>query len=427
MTETLLEKRNRLLGPNLPTFYKDPVHLVRGQGVSLWDADGRRYLDCYNNVPHVGHCHPKVTEAICAQAGTLNTHTRYLHDGIVDYAERLMGKIDPSIDKVLFTCTGSEANDVALRMAQALTGNTGVIATDFTYHGNTAAVSQLGKKKPPIGGFQDHVAFVPAPDSYRPLGGEAGMAHARAFAAEVEAQIAELQARGHGLSALVVCPFFANEGFPDLPHGWLTPAVEAVRRAGGVVIADEVQPGFGRLGSHFWGHERIGFVPEIVTIGKPMANGHPVGAVLATRDAMAAFRNGFGYFNTFGGNPVSMAACLATLDVIEGEGLQQNAAEVGAYAKACLQDLAGRHDCIGDVRGAGLFFGAEMVLDRAEKTPAPEFTQRVAEAMRHQGVLLNYLGRHGNVLKMRPPMVFARGDVDQMIGALDTVLTEVQP
>ena len=427
MTETLLEKRNRLLGPNLPTFYKDPVHLVRGQGVSLWDTDGRRYLDCYNNVPHVGHCHPKVTEAICAQAGTLNTHTRYLHDGIVDYAERLLGKIDPSIDKVLFTCTGSEANDVALRMAQALTGNTGVIATDFTYHGNTAAVSQLGKKKPPIGGFQDHVAFVPAPDSYRPLGGEAGMAHARAFAAEVEAQIAELQARGHGLSALVVCPFFANEGFPDLPHGWLTPAVEAVRRAGGVVIADEVQPGFGRLGSHFWGHERIGFVPEIVTIGKPMANGHPVGAVLATSDAMAAFRTGFGYFNTFGGNPVSMAACLATLDVIEGEGLQQNAAEVGAYAKACLQDLAGRYDCIGDVRGAGLFFGAEMVLDRAEKTPAPEFTQRVAEAMRHQGVLLNYLGRHGNVLKMRPPMVFARGDVDQMIGALDTVLAEVRP
>lgn len=426
MTETLLQKRDRLLGPNMPTFYDDPVHLVRGAGVHLWDAEGREYLDCYNNVPHVGHCHPKVVEAICTQAATLNTHTRYLHDGIADYAERLLGKIDGSIDRALFTCTGSEANDVALRMAQALTGHTGVIATDFTYHGNTAAVSQLGRKKPPIGGFQDHVAFVPAPDSYRPLGGEAGMAHAQAFAAEVEAQIAALQARGHGVSALVVCPFFANEGFPDLPHGWLTPAVEAVRRAGGVVIADEVQPGFGRLGSHFWGHERIGFIPEIVTIGKPMANGHPVGAVLARADAMAAFRNAFGYFNTFGGNPVSMAACLATLDVIEDEGLQQNAAEVGAYAKTCLQELAGRYGCIGDVRGAGLFFGAEMVSDRGDKTPAPDFTKRVAEMMRHKGVLLNFLGRHGNVLKMRPPMVFSRADVDRMIGALDEVLAEVR-
>ena len=424
MTETLIDKRARLLGPNIPTFYDDPVHLVKGEGVWLWDKDGRKYLDCYNNVPHVGHCHPKVVEAICKQAGTLNTHTRYLHDGIVDYAERLTATFDASLDNVLMTCTGSEANDVALRMAQAVTGNTGVIATDYTYHGNTMAVAQLSQTKPPIGGYWDNMAFVPAPDSYRPLGGEAGMAHAHAFAAAVEDKIAELQAKGHGLSALVICPFFANEGFPDLPHGWLTPAIDAVRRAGGVIIADEVQPGFGRLGSHFWGHERMGFLPEIVTVGKPMANGHPVGAVIAGHDTMAAFRNAFAYFNTFGGNPVSMAACLATLDVIQSEGLQDNAQQVGAYAKASLQQLADRHDSIGDVRGAGLFFGAEMVLDRDSKTPAPEYTKRVANGMRQRGVLMNFLGRNRNVLKMRPPLVFSRANVDQVIETLDTVLTE---
>jgi 4-aminobutyrate aminotransferase-like enzyme len=422
MIETLVQKRARLLGPNVPTFYEKPVHLVKGQGQWLWDEQGRKYLDCYNNVPHVGHCHPKVVDAISKQAATLNTHTRYLHDGIVSYAERLTAKFDASLDAVLFTCTGSEANDVALRMAQAITGKTGIIATDFTYHGNTIAVSQLSRTKPPIGGYWDNIAFVPAPDSFRPLGGEAGQAHALAFAAEVQARIAELEEKGHGVSALVVCPFFANEGFPDLPNGWLTPAIEAVRKAGGVIIADEVQPGFGRLGSHFWGHEKMGFVPEIATIGKPMANGHPVGAVIAQHEVMACFRNAFGYFNTFGGNPVSMAACSATLDVIEDEGLQSNAAEVGAYAKSCLRELAASHDCIGDVRGTGLFFGIELVADRASKTPAPVFTKHVANEMRQRGVLLNFLGRFGNVLKMRPPMVFDRSNVDQMIAALDDVL-----
>ena len=424
MTETLLQKRTRLLGPNLPTFYQEPVHLVRGAGVHLWDADGRQYLDCYNNVPHVGHWHPKVVQAICQQAGTLNTHSRYLHDGILNYAERLLNTLDTGLDTILMTCTGSEANDVALRMAQAWTGNSGVIATDYTYHGNTAAVSQLSRTKPPIGGYQDNIAFVPAPDSYRPLGGQPGMEHARAFAAAVKTQIQELQAKGHGVSALVVCPFFANEGFPDLPHGWLTPAIEAVRRAGGIVIADEVQPGFGRLGSHFWGHERIGFTPEIITIGKPMANGHPVGAVIAGAGPMGAFRNAFGYFNTFGGNPVSMAACLATLDVLQTEGLQENARDVGAYAKTSLQELASRHPQIGDVRGAGLFFGIELVLDRDQKTPAPEYTLRIANEMRRRGVLLNFLGRYKNVLKMRPPMVFSRAHVDQLVQTLDAVLAE---
>ena len=424
MTESLMDRRARLLGPNMSTFYEEPVHLVRGLGTKLWDAEGRDYLDCYNNVPHVGHCHPKVVEAICAQAGMLNTHTRYLHEGILDYVEALTGMVGAPFDTALLTCTGSEANDVALRMAQALTGKTGVIATDHTYHGNTTAVHQLSRTNPPPGGYATNVGFVPAPDSYRPLGGVAGMAHAHAFAAAVQAQIDALEATEHGFSTLILCPFFANEGFPDLPHGWLDPTVEVVRRAGGVIIADEVQPGFGRLGTHFWGFQKIGFTPDIITIGKPMANGHPVAAVIAPHETMYAFRSAFRYFNTFAGNPVSCAAAMATLKVVQEEGLMENARVVGDYARDGLRDLAGRHDCIGDVRGSGLFFGAEMVLDRVTKAPATAFTKRVANGMRQRGVLLNFLGIHYNVLKMRPPMVFSKGDADRMLEALDAVLRD---
>lgn len=412
------------MGPNVPTFYEDPVHLVRGQGVSLWDADGRKYLDCYNNVAHVGHCHPRVVQAIADQAATLNTHTRYLHDGILDYIEALTATLGAPFDSAMLCCTGSEANDLALRMAQALTGKTGVIATDHTYHGNTTAVQQLSRTNPPPGGYGDHIAFVPAPDSYRPLGGVAGMAHAQAFADHVSAQIAVLQLRPCGFSALILCPFFANEGFPDLPPGWLAPTQAVVRAAGGVIIADEVQPGFGRLGSHFWGFQRIGLAPDIVTIGKPMANGHPVAALIAPQESMRAFRAQFRYFNTFGGNPVSCAAAMATLRVVQDEGLQANAQDVGAYARAGLTQLAARHAAIGDVRGAGLFFGAEMVTDRATKAPATAFVKKLVNGMRRRGVLLNFLGVHYNVLKMRPPLPFSRANVDQMIDALDATLAE---
>lgn len=424
MSESLLDRRARLLGPNTSTFYDDPVHLVRGLGTKLWDADGREYLDCYNNVPHVGHCHPKVVEAICKQAATLNTHSRYLHEGILDYVEALTATLDAPFDTVLLTCTGSEANDVALRMAQALTGKTGVIATDHTYHGNTTAVHQLSRTNPPPGGYASNVAFVPAPDSYRPLGGVAGMAHAHAFAAKVQQQIEALEKTAHGFSTMMLCPFFANEGFPDLPHGWLDPTVEVVHRAGGVIIADEVQPGFGRLGTHFWGYQKIGFTPDIITIGKPMANGHPVAAVIAPYDTMHAFRSSFRYFNTFAGNPVSCAAAMATLQVVQEEGLMENARSVGDYALQGLRDLAKRHACIGDVRGTGLFFGAEMVLDRDTKAPATAFTKRVANGMRQRGVLLNSLGIHYNVLKLRPPMVFSVPDADRMLDALDQVLRD---
>ncbi|NTJ09326.1 aspartate aminotransferase family protein [Rhizobium lusitanum] len=420
---TLLARRERLLGRNMSTFYNDPVQLVRGEGVWLWDADGRKYLDCYNNVPHVGHCHPRVVEAITRQASTLNTHTRYLHEGILDYIERLTATFDDSLNTAIMTCTGSEANDVALRMAQAVTGRTGVIATDHTYHGNTTAVSQLSTRMPPVGGFGGHVRHVPAPDSYRPLGGVPGEAFAAAFAAKVEEAIASLQDGPYGFSALIICPFFANEGFPDLPPGFLDKTVAAVCKAGGLVISDEVQPGFGRTGGHMWGHQRAGFVPDVVTLGKPMANGHPVGGVVANADTLNAFRKAFRYFNTFGGNPVSCAAAMAVLDVIEDEKLLENARIVGAYARDGLKRLSEKHDIIGDVRGSGLFFGAELVLDHEKKTPAPDIATKVINDMRERGVLMGKLGIHQCATKIRPPMPFSKDNADLMLSTLDDVMS----
>lgn len=418
----LLARRERLLGKNMSLFYEEPAHIVRGEGVWLWDAGGRRYLDCYNNVPHVGHCHPRVVEAIARQAATLNTHTRYLHEGILDYVERLTATFDTSLNAAILTCTGSEANDVALRMAQAVTGKTGVIATDFTYHGNTTAVSQLSTRMPPVGGFGGHVRHVPAPDSYRPLGANEGVRFDDAFAERVEAAIASLQASPFGFSALIIDPFFANEGFPDLPSGFLTKAVAIARKAGGLIIADEVQPGFGRTGGHMWGHQRAGITPDIVTMGKPMGNGHPIGGVVANIETVNAFRKAFRYFNTFGGNPVSCAAAMAVLDIIEDEKLIDNATRVGAHARAGFEQLADKHSIIGDIRGSGLFMGIELVHDRRDRTPAPDETTKVINEMRRRGVLMGKLGIHQNTTKIRPPMPFSIENTDLMLSTLDDVL-----
>ncbi len=417
----LLKRREKLLGPNVRVFYDEPVHLVRGEGVWVYDADGRKYLDCYNNVPHVGHCHPHVVEAICKQAATLNTHTRYLHEGVLNYVERLTATFDRNITSAIMVCTGSEANDIALRMAQAITGKTGVIASNHTYHGNTAAVSQLSTTKPPIGGFGEHIRHVKAPDSYRPTGGNAE-AHTKAFANEVELACQSLVASGHGVSGLIICPTFVNEGFPDLQPGFLDGAITAVRNAGGIVISDEVQPGFGRIGTHFWGHERAAFAPDIVTMGKPMGNGHPVAAVATSHDVMGAFRNSFGYFNTFGGNPVSCAAANAVLDVIELENLQAKAKATGEYTLACLKKLREKHNVIGDVRGSGLAIGVELVLNQTDKTPAKMQADRVVNMMRVRGILIGVNGIFDNVLKIRPPMPFGKSDADLLATTLDECL-----
>ena len=401
MTNDLIARREAVLGPNVPTFYEKPLHLIRGEGVWAWDSTGNKYLDCYNNVPHVGHCHPHVVAAITKQAKTLNTHTRYLHDGIIDYAERLTAKFQPQLDQVIMVCSGSEANDIALRMAQAVTGKTGIISTDNTYHGNTMAVSQLSSRKPPIGGYAANVRHVPAPDTLRPVGGTA-FGQAQAFAREIQTAIDDLEASGHGFSGFLFCPTFANEGLPDLPKNFMLPAAKVIHAAGGILISDEVQPGFGRSGDTWWGHDWLGLSPDVVTLGKPMANGHPVAAVVAKAEVMAAFRNAFGYFNTFGGNPVSCAAAAATLDVIEQENLVENSKVVGAAFLQNLQSIS--HTSIANIRGRGLFIAIELETDGISDEA---LAATIVEHARNNGMLMGRTGRSRNILKLRPPMPFS--------------------
>jgi 4-aminobutyrate aminotransferase-like enzyme len=396
---------------------------VRGKGVWLFDHAGRRYLDCYNNVPHVGHCHPRVVEAIQRQTSLLNVHSRYLHENIIEYAERLLSTFDRSLSTLLYTCTGSEANDVALRMAQSVTGNKGLIVTDFTYHGNTALVMELATLLPREDGHSPWLRTVPAPDSYHL---ERGERHAVDMGTRVlrhlDAAIASLKAEGHGVAALLICPIFANEGFPDLPPGLVAALARQVRKAGGVVIADEVQSGFGRTGTAMWGHQHAGFVPDIATLGKPMGNGYPIGGVVAREAIMHGFRTKNMYFNTFGANPVAAAAAMATLDVIDDERLIDNAARVGAYAKARFRQLAKRFPQIGDIRGAGLFFGGEFVRSRKTREADAALAKTVMNRMREEGVVMGLIGTRNNLLKIRPPMPFSTKHADLLFETLEHVL-----
>ena len=381
------------------------MHLVRGEGTRLYDADGACYLDAYNNVASVGHCHPHVVEAVSRQLSTLNTHTRYLHGGIVDYSQRLLDTMPEQIDQVMYACTGSEVNDLALRVAEMHTGATGVIVTSDAYHGNTAAVTAIS---PSIGGatvLGEHVRAIPPPDSYRIPAGEL----AARFTDDVVAAIADLKAAGVGFSALIVDTIFSSDGiYPD--PSVLAPAVAAVHRAGGVFIADEVQPGFARTGEAMWGFLRHGVVPDLVTMGKPMGNGLPIAAMAARSDVLDAFARGVPYFNTFGGNPVTVAAAAAVLDVIEDEKLMRNAGEVGTQLRTELAALGAEHPRIGDVRGTGLYVGVEVISD----TGAPDRAgaRALVNAMRERRVLISVCGRDGNVLKIRPPLVFSSSDVD---------------
>jgi 4-aminobutyrate aminotransferase-like enzyme len=418
----LLERRFRVLGPKAPLFYERPLHLVRGEDVWLWDDEGRRYLDAYNNVPHVGHCHPHVVEAIARQSALLNIHTRYLHEGIVAYAERLIATFDPSLSMLMLACTGSEANELALRIANVTTGGAGVICTNFAYHGNTKAVAQISTVFPPPEGFGPHIRAIPPPDAYRGLRGLTGDALEDAYVSEVRLAIESLQANGIQLAAMLICTLFSSEGLPNVPPGFMRRVVELVHNAGGLYIADEVQGGFGRTGRYMWGHEQYSVVPDLVTLGKPMGNGHPISGVVGRADLIQKFTDRTMYFNTFAGNPVSCAAANAVLDVLEREQLQANARIVGDYVVAGLQRLASRHPIIGDVRGKGMFFAVELVSDRGTREPATAEAQRIINAMRENGVLISRIGPHDNVLKIRPPMPFAQAHADLLLDTLDRVL-----
>jgi 4-aminobutyrate aminotransferase-like enzyme len=416
-TKSLLERRAKVLGPAYRLFYEEPVHLVRGEGAWLFGADGTRYLDAYNNVASVGHCHPHVVAALARQAAILNTHTRYLDETVLDYAERLVATFPTELSQVMFTCTGSEANDLALRVARTFTGGTGVIVTRWAYHGVTITTSALSPNLGPAITVPTDARLVPAPDGYR---GPADVG--AAFASAVEAALDDMARSGIKPAALLVDTVFSSDGvFTDSP-GFLAPAVAAVRRAGGLFIADEVQPGFGRTGDSMWGFQRHGVVPDLVTLGKPMGDGHPIGGMVGKPDILSAFGAKTRYFNTFGGNPVSAAVGMAVLDVIEREGLMANAREAGAVLASGLRALAARHDIIGDVRGAGLFIGVELVEDRATRAPATAATQRIVNHLRRRGVLIGAAGPDGNVLKIRPPLVFGRAEAAVFLERMAEVL-----
>jgi 4-aminobutyrate aminotransferase-like enzyme len=422
--DTLLARRHRLLGHHSPLFYRQPLHIVRGEGVWLWDADGRRYLDCYNNVPCVGHCHPRVVEAIARQAATLNVHTRYLHEGILDYAERLTSTFDAPLDSLMLACSGSEANELALRMARHLSGAQGILVTDIAYHGNTEAVSETGTAFMPEAKATRRVRAFAAPDSYRCPDGLHGEALTALYLQGVREGIEYFQREGLGVAGILVCPAFANEGLLAPPPGFLEQAVALVREAGGLYIADEVQGGFGRTGQHWWSHQASGVVPDLVTLGKPMGNGYPISGLVAPAAMVETFGAWGMYFNTFAGSPVACAAAMAVLETIEQEGLLQNAVSTGARVAAGLRTLQSRHALIGEVRDRGLFFAVELVTDRAQKTPATEAAGELVNRMRERGVLISRIGRHDSVLKIRPPLPFGPGHADQLLATLDDCLGE---
>ncbi len=421
MTDSLLERRYRVLGKGAPLFYEEPLHLVRGDGVWLYDVQGRRYLDAYNNVAVVGHCNARVVEAITSQSRLLNVHTRYLHENIVRYAERLTSTFVGQ-EMAVFTCTGSEANDLALRMARQFTGREGIICSNNTYHGNTAAVDELSTTFTAGRPGSVRVLSIPYPDTYRPLRGLQGMALEDAYVNEVRSRVEEFQRNGLGLAGMLVCPVFANEGLPESPAGFLARAAKVVREAGGLVIFDEVQAGFGRTGN-LWGHQMTGVDPDIATLGKPMGNGYPIAGVVSRAEIVNAFRKQVMYFNTFAGNPVACAAAMAVLDVIDDDGLIAGVREVSSTMTAALKVLAIKHESIGDVRAKGTFWAIELVKDRSLKTPDPDRAKCVVNRMREQGVLISRLGQYDNVLKIRPPLVFDASHAELLLQTLDHSLT----
>lgn len=418
-------RRRRVLG-DTTMFYDQPLHLVRGHGSSVFDVDGRRYLDCYNNVPNVGHCHPHVVSAIAAQAATLNTNTRYLHGEVVRLAERLSSTMPPELDTWVFTCSGSEANDLAVRIARALTGRQGVLVTENSYHGNTAVTGDLSLIEYDVARRPKWIGCLPPPNVYRgryrcgesALGGK--------YASHVEKARAALNASGEDVAAVLVDSIFDAEGVLVPPEDYLPRVAGSIRAAGGLFIADEVQMGFGRSGTHMWGFQACGIVPDLVTLGKPMGNGHPIAAVAMRRDIAREFRKHFGYFNTFGGNPVSAAAANAVLDVLWGDQLQERAGIVGAELKRRLLQMAEQYACIGHVHGRGLFLGLDIVADRATRDPAKPTARRIRERLKQLGVLAATTGPLGNVVKIRPPMCFTLSDAEECLTALDTALSEAE-
>jgi 4-aminobutyrate aminotransferase-like enzyme/Ser/Thr protein kinase RdoA (MazF antagonist) len=426
-SEAALAARRERIGLNVRLSYRRPVKVVRGFMQHLYDETGRGFLDVYNNVPLVGHSHPRVVRAVQEQIGVLNTNTRYLHDNIGAYAERLTRRLPEPLRVCYFLNSGSEANELALRLARTATSREDVIVLDHSYHGHTSTLVDVSPYKfagPGGRGRKPWVHVAPLPDGYRGRHRHSDPEAGRRYADEVGAIVERLQAEGRGLAAFLAESMPSTAGQIVFPPGYLSEAYRHVRAAGGLCIADEVQTGFGRVGTHFWGFETQGVVPDVLVLGKPIGNGFPLGAVITTREIAAAFDNGMEFFSTFGGNPVACAAGLAVLDVLEADGLPARARRVGEHLLGALRALQERRPLIGDVRGSGLFLGIELVRDRATLEPATEEAGYVADRLREVGVLTGTDGPFHNVLKVRPPLIFSEDDASLFVQRLDEVLDE---
>ena len=417
-TDTALAARRTVLGSALePLSYRRPLHVVRGRGAWLEDADGRRYLDAYNNVPVVGHAHPRVVDAISRQASLLNTNTRYLHEHVVELAERIAACMPPDLDTVMFVNSGSEANDLAWRIASTVTGGDAGLVTDWAYHGVTARIADFSPSEWNDGVQPDGVETFPAPNTYR----APGVASADA----VRAAVKRLSERGRRPAALFIDSLFTADGIFTPDPSVVRALVRAAREAGALWVADEVQSGHGRTGGGLWGFSAWEMTPDFVTLGKPMGNGFPIAAVVTRSDLVDRFARSTTFFSTFGGNPVACAAALAVLNVIEGVGLVARAAAVGESLRGQLTALAERHPSIGDVRGRGLIAGVELVVDPQTREPDRELAARVKDEMRERGVLIGTTGRNGNILKIRPPLAITSDDASIISTTLDAVLRDL--
>ncbi len=426
--EELQHRREASLAPSYQLFYDDPVQLVHGEGVWVYDADGHRYLDCYNNVPSVGHAHPRIVKALADQAALVNTHTRYLHQNVVELAERLGSILPGDLNTCYFVCTGTEANDLAVQIARAVTGNEGVIVTERSYHGNSDLVGKLSTDSYPASERPGWLGVVEPPNLYRGPVRSPDVDAGAQYAEFISDSIDQLADRGHGVAALLVDTSWDSNGVLNAPPDYVSRCAEYVHTNGGLLIADEVQAGYCRMGTHFWGHTHYDVIPDIVTIGKPMGAGHPVAAVVTTPAIAAAFAERRNYFNTFGGNPVSAAVALAVLDVIDDEQLLANATSTGAALGLGLSEIANRHEIVGALQGRGLFWGLDLVADRTTRRPiAYADAKRIATLLRHRGILAGVTGRYSNVLKIRPPLVFQPEHAELLMTELDDLLSDFEP
>ncbi len=424
-SQNLVTRRERVLLPAYYHFFDEMLHLVKGEGMWLWDVEGRKYLDFYNNVPSVGHCHPKVLEALIKQASTLNVSTRYLHESIVEYAEGLTAKLPSHLESCVFACSGTEVNDLAIQIARHVTGAEGVLVAEYSYHGNSGVVLRLSTDSYPKEERPDWLATFEVPDLYRGSYTDDDPDAGRKYFVQAVEQLNALEARGYKLAALLFDSSFEAHGVIRAPDGFIQALCKEVRSRGGLVITDEVQCGYCRMGDYWWGFQHYNLEPDIVTGGKPMGDGHPISVLVTTREHAENFSRKYEYFNTTAGNPVSSAVGKAVIDVIDQENLLNRVTDSGVYLTEKLRELKQRHEIVGRTMGYGMFQGLDLVVDSKKKTPITRKQLRhLTTLVAGEGVITGTSGRYGNVLKLRPPLPAKREHVDIAVDAFDRALTK---